>query len=370
MDVETPGPSGVPESLQTAAAWTWRVILLGVGAWLLLRVVERLSLVVLPIIAAVLLTALAMPAVRLLRRIGVGAAGAAGIVLVVGLGTIGLVVWWIANRAIAESGEIADELGKALDRLPVRSETLAGWRNDAVDALRRSSGGVGGVLNGLEVASHVLAGTVLTLFITFYLLYDGARVWSWVVAMLPRGRRATAHEAGAQAWQRLAGWVRGTVIIGVIHGVVVAVSLVVLDVPLVAPLSVLVFLGSFIPIVGAFIFGGAAVLVTFAAHGWVSAAVLVGILTLDNQLEAHVLQPFLVGRYVRLHPLAVVIAVTVGEVLEGLVGAVLAVPLTAAAYAAFSYARGTAPAVVLLPSEAGPPGELPGRPTGGGVPLL
>ena len=298
-------------------------------------------------------------------------AGSAGLVLVLGLGTIGVVVWWIVNRAVAQSGEIADELSKALDRLPVQSDTLAGWRNDAVHALQKSSGGVGGLLNGLNIASHVLAGTVLTLFITFYLLYDGARVWSWVVGMLPRGRRVTAHEAGAQAWQRLAGWVRGTVLIGVIHGVVVAVALLALQVPLVAPLAVLVFLGSFIPIVGAFLFGGAAVLVTFAAHGWVAAVILIGVLTFDNQLEAHVLQPFLVGRYVQLHPLAVVIAVTLGEVLEGLAGAILAVPLTAAAYAAFSYARGTAPAVVLLPSEVGPPGELPGRPTGpGGVPLL
>lgn len=358
---QIPPEERIPPGLRTAAGWTWRVLLLVGAGYLILRAAERLYLVVLPIIAAMLLTALGLPLLRLLRRLGVPAALSAGLVLLLGLGTVGGVGWWIVSLALAQSGEIATKLGDAIKQLPVRSETLISWRDTAVNALEKNSGGMSGVLTGLHIVTAAGAGIVLTLFITFYLLYDGRTVWSWVVGLLPRGRRATAKEAGALAWERLAGWVRGTVIIAVIHGIIVGVSLLILRVPLVAPLAVLVFLGSFIPIIGSFLFGGVAVLVTFAVQGWVAALVLVGILVIDNQLEAHVLQPFLVGRYVRLHPLVVVLAVTIGEVIEGLAGAILAVPLTAAAYAAFSYARGAASADILLPGESKPlaAGELP-----------
>ena len=353
---QVPGsPRGlVPRGLEAAAAYSWRLLLVGVVGWLVLRAAERFYLVVLPVIAALLLSALAMPAVRRLRQLRVPAAPSALLVILFGLGTVGGVVWWITTLALAQAGQLTTQLSEALDRLPVRSATLRSWRDTAVQALEKHSGGVSGVLTGLHIVGNVVAGSVLTLFVLFYLLYDGARVWSWLVGLLPRDRRSIAHEAGARAWERLAGWVRGTVIIGLVHAGIVAVALLALRVPLVAPLAVLVFLGSFIPIVGAVLFGGVAVLVAFAVHGWVAALVLIGVLTLDNQLEAHILQPFLVGRYVRLHPLVVILAVTAGEVLEGLVGAILAVPVTAACYAAFSYARTATATAILLPGDEEP----------------
>jgi predicted PurR-regulated permease PerM len=152
------------------------------------------------------------------------------------------------------------------------------------------------------------------------------------------------QRAGVPAWERLSGWIRGTLVIAVFHSAVVAVTLVVLRVPLVAPLTVLVFLGSFIPLVGAVAAGGLAALVTFASQGMTSAIVLVVVLVIDNQVEAHVLQPFLVGRYVRLHPFVVAIVITAGALLGGLAGALLAVPFTAALYAALSHLPDPRPA--------------------------
>jgi predicted PurR-regulated permease PerM len=180
----------------------------------------------------------------------------------------------------------------------------------------------------------VVTGIVLTLLLTIILLADGDRMWTWLVTRLPAQGRPRAMRAGLPAWGRLSGWIRGTVIIAAFHALVVSVTLVVLGVPLVAPLTVVVFLGSFIPLVGAVLAGALAGLVTFATAGLTATVVLVVVLFVDNQVEAHVLQPFLVGRYVRLHPFVVAVVITAGALLGGLAGALLAVPFTAAAHAA------------------------------------
>jgi predicted PurR-regulated permease PerM len=162
-------------------------------------------------------------------------------------------------------------------------------------------------------------------------------MWAWLVQRLPAAARPRVQGAAWPAWGRLSGWIRGTFVIAVIHAVVIGVSLTALRVPLVAPLVVLVFLGSFIPLVGAIVAGSLAALVTFASQGTTAAIVLVVVLLVDNQVEAHVLQPFLVGRYVRLHPFVVAVVITAGALLGGLAGALLAVPFTAAVYAALTH---------------------------------
>jgi predicted PurR-regulated permease PerM len=182
-------------------------------------------------------------------------------------------------------------------------------------------------------------------------------MWNWLITRLPAGARPRVLRAGLPAWARLSGWMRGTVLIAAFHSAVVSITLAILGVPLLAPLTVLVFLGSFIPLVGAVVAGCLATLVAFAAHGTTTAIVFVIVLLIDNQLEAHVLQPFLVGRYVRLHPFVVAIVITAGALLGGLAGALLAVPFTAALYAALTH----------LPDPPPPPHRahrLPRRPAG------
>jgi predicted PurR-regulated permease PerM len=206
---------------------------------------------------------------------------------------------------------------------------------------------------------------LLTLLLTIILLADGDRMWEWLVARLPEAARPRVQRAGAPAWQRLSGWIRGTFVIAVFHSGVVAITLVSLGVPLVAPLTVLVFLGSFIPLVGAIVAGSLATLVTFASQGTTAAIVFVIVLLIDNQIEAHVLQPFLVGRYVRLHPFVVAIVITAGALLGGLAGALLAVPFTAALYAALTHLPDPAPPphhalrLPRLPSRHSDPPEPP-----------
>jgi predicted PurR-regulated permease PerM len=325
----------VPPLLVDLAGWGWRLLLLALVAVLLLRVAETLYLVSLPTAAALLLTALLSPLVSALRRWGLSRGSSTAIAVVGMLLVVTAVLTWVVQRAVSEVPTLSDALERAVRQLPLSNDTLLRLRDQLVGYLQSGSGSFAtGVLSGLQAVAEVLTGMVLTLLLTIILLTDGDRMWTWLVTRLPVPARPRAVRAGAPAWSRLSGWVRGTVVIAVFHALVVTVTLLLLRVPLVAPLAVLVFLGSFVPLVGAVLAGGLAVLVAFATHGLVSAIVLIVVLLIDNQVEAHALQPFLVGRYVRLHPFVVAVVITAGALVAGLAGALLAVPFTAALYAA------------------------------------
>jgi len=325
----------VPPLLADLAGWAWRLLLLGTVCYLLLAVAQRLFLVSLPIAAALLVTALLSPTVSALRRLGLSRGAATGVTVVGLILVIAGVVTWVVERAVAEVPSLSAELQTAVRSLPISNDTLLRLRDQLLGSLQSGSGSIaGGVITTVRTGAEVLTGVVLTLLLTIILLSDGDRMWAWLVQRLPAGARPRAERAAAPAWARLSGWIRGTVVIATFHALVVAVTLLVLRVPLVAPLAIVVFLGSFIPLVGAVLGGTLATLVTFATQGQTAAIVLVVVLLVDNQVEAHVLQPFLVGRYVRLHPFVVAVVITAGAILGGLAGALLAVPFTAAVYAA------------------------------------
>lgn len=328
----------VPPLLKDLAGWGWRVGLLAVLAWTALQAAERLYLISLPLAASLLLTSLLSPLVDGLERRGLPRSVAVAVVVLASVVVLAAILTWVVTRAVAELPDLVTQLTNAVQDLPVRSILASDWRDQLVTQLQAHRGDLTqGVLTGLLVGAEVLTGMLLTLLLTVILLSDGARMWDWLVARLPAPGQPRMREAGRHAYARLSGWVRGTFVIAVFHGVIVAITLLLLGTPLVAPLAILVFLGSFVPIVGSVIFGAVAVLLTFASQGLSRAIILTVVLLVDNQIEAHVLQPFLVGRYVRLHPFVVAVVITAGGVLAGLAGALLAVPLTAAVYAAVTH---------------------------------
>jgi len=205
---------------------------------------------------------------------------------------------------------------------------------------------------------EIVAGTVLMLFVTFFFLKDGDRIWAWLVGFLSAEGRERVNRAGFAAWQALVYYVRGTIAVAAIHGVVIGFALWALGVPLLVPLVILVFLAAFVPLVGILVAGALAVTVTLGTKGWIAAVVLVVIFILENQLESHLLQPLVVGRMVRLHPLAIILVLAVGGVVAGIPGAVVAVPTAAALVRAVPYLQGRVP---------GPPGS-PGANHHGAVP--
>jgi predicted PurR-regulated permease PerM len=197
------------------------------------------------------------------------------------------------------------------------------WLNAHRDVL------AGGALSTAGTAVEMLASAFLVLFATFFFLRDGARIWRFLVGLLPRAAREPMARAGEQSWLTLAAYVRATVLVAFIDAVGIGLALVIFRVPFALPLAALVFLSSFVPVVGATVSGAVAVLVALVTRGALIALVILIAVVMVQQLEGHVLQPLIMGRAVALHPLAVIVAIATGVVLAGIVGALVAVPIVA-----------------------------------------
>lgn len=365
----------MPPLLRDLAGWTWRILVLILAGLTIIKFFDRMTFVVLPFFAALLATALAYPLVRWLRAHGFNRGAATGVTVLLAAAVFGGISIFVVNRAITDYPDLVAQSKTAVNNfqhflihtLHVKASSTNNATktiNDYLDA--HSSSIAANALTGIQTVAEGLAAFVLWVFMTFFLLYDGDRIWAWLVSMFPASAHDRVNGAGDQAWDRLAGFVRGTFIIAVIHAVVTAIALAILGVPLVAPLALIVFIGSFLPIIGSIGVGVLTVGLTLVTQGTVAGIVLAGVLIADNQVDAHVLQPFLVGRYVRLHPLAVAMAIAGGGVLEGIPGAILAIPFVAVIYAVLRYlatgedqTRGGSPA----PPEPEPPpdGDIPGE---------
>jgi predicted PurR-regulated permease PerM len=362
-----PGPAApraeprVPGWLERAAGWSWRLLILGVLIYATFRVVGVLRLVVLPCVAALLLTALLQPLTQRLRQAGLPALAATWCTFLAALAVLAGVVVLAATRTSADYQRLVTDVGSTSDDLQrwlagppfhLHRAGLEQLSNRLLTFLKQHQSAVAGtVVSGGRIFLEVVAGLVLMLFVTFFLLKDGERIWAWLTSFFGDEARTRTRGAGAAAWQALTWYVRGTVAVAAIHAVVIGTTLWIMGVPLLVPLVVLVFLAAFVPLVGILVAGTLAVAVTLATRGWLAALVLVAIFILENQLEGHLLQPLVVGRLVRFHPLAIILVLAVGGVAGGIAGAVVAVPLAVALFRAIPYLLGRA-------DGADPPGAL------------
>jgi predicted PurR-regulated permease PerM len=346
-------PSRVPGWLQTAAAWSWRLLLIGIAIYLIARVLGILYIVVVPCVAALLVTAVLQPLTSRLRRAGLPALAATWVTLLIAAAVLGGLVVLIANRVsadyptlVAETKHTTTQVQSWLAGPPfhVKNSNIQKFLNDIPSYLSKHKALVEGtVVTGGKIASELFAGLVLMLFVVFFLIKDGDRIWHWLLGAMRTGTARRVDRAGHAAWLVLVYYMRGTVAVAAIHALVIGVTLWVMGVPLAVPLAVLVFLAAFVPLVGLLVAGALAILVTLATKGWVDALVLLGILIVEDQLEAHLLQPQVVGKMIRLHPLAVILSLAVGGVLAGIAGAVVAVPIVAVITRALPELRRTEP---------------------------
>ncbi len=340
----------VPGWLQRAAGWSWRLLIIGLVIYLVLRILSALRLVVLPCVAALLLTALLQPLAARLRRAGLPALAATWSTLLAAAAVLAGAITLAANRTSADYPALVHEAGDTAHRLQrwlagppfhLHQAGLEQLSHRVLTFLKQHQSAVAGtVLSGGKIFLEILAGLVLMMFITFFLLKDGDRIWRWLISFLgPEPRRRT-EGAGQAAWQALTYYVRGTIAVAAIHAVVIGSALWVMGVPLLVPLIILVFIAAFVPLIGILVAGTLAVAVTLGTRGWIAALVLVAIFILENQLEGHLLQPLVVGRMVRLHPLAVILVLAAGGVVGGIPGAIVAVPTSAALVRAVPYLLG------------------------------
>ncbi|MDN4612512.1 AI-2E family transporter [Arthrobacter burdickii] len=331
--------SDVPFALRVAASWSWRLGLVVVVGGVLIYLLSQVSLLVIPLMIAGLLAALLLPLKNALRRRRVpnGLAVAATLVGFFGLITaalllvgsqlaLGLSSLW--RQARAGSQQMLDWLAQG--PLQLTATQIDQYLQDIGDAVQNNSASIlNGALSFGTTAGHVGAGTLLTVFALIFFLLDGGRIWRFVVGLAPLPARAALDGAGRRGWMSMASYVRVQMLVAAVDAVGIGVGAAVIGVPLALPLGVLVFIGSFIPIVGALATGSVAVLLALVANGWVNALVMLAIVLLVQQLEGHVLQPLIMGPAVALHPLAVVLAVAGGTLLAGIPGALFSVPLLA-----------------------------------------
>lgn len=329
----------VPYGMDLAAAWAWRFIVVCGALAIILWLLNLFLVVVLPVVIALLIAALASPLVAWAQRIGIRRKLAALLVVVLGLGLIALLVTFVSNQVSNGIGDLSSQVSDGIQQirdwlhdgpLHITDKQLSDGLDQAQEQIKSygedSVGKLGEV--GATVAD-VFAGIFIVLFSTYFFLADGPLIWAWLVRLFPRAGRLRADSSGRVAWRSLTQFVRATVLVAGTDAIGIMIGAAILGVPFVSAIGVLVFLGAFIPLVGAFVSGSVAVLVALVAVGPVKALIMFGVVVGVQQLEAHVLQPFLMGRFVSVHPLGVIIAIALGVIVAGVPGALIAVPLAA-----------------------------------------
>ncbi|MGH3250288.1 MAG: AI-2E family transporter [Trebonia sp.] len=335
-----PPASDVPPWLRVSAGWAWRLLLLAALLYVAGKVASLLYLVIVPFAAAILLTALLQPLTARLRRAGLGSLAATWCTLLLAFALLGGAVWLVTTRVEAEYPALLTQVGHTSTQIQswlasspfhIRTGNLEKISDNLVKYLSQHRSTVeGAALTGGRIVVELLAGIVLCFFISFFLIKDGERIWSWMIGGLSADHGRRANLGGHAAWHAVVYYVRGTVAVAAIHAVVMGIVLTIVGSPLVAPLALFMFVAAFVPLAGVLIAGTVAILIVLAAKGLLGAVIVFTVMVLMNQLEGHLLQPQVVGKMVRLHPLAVILVLAVAGLVAGIAGAVVAVPITAA----------------------------------------
>ncbi len=346
-DAPAPPDGGVkvPVVLARAAAWSWRLLVIGAAAAMIVVVLIRLYVVVVPVILALFLAAVLEPLVARLRRHRWPPALATATVFVATLAVLVLLIGWIGTQVADELDDVGDRVSQGVDDvrqwlqgdpLNLSAERLGQLEDDLRNSVRSSSGGIA---RRARDATELVSGFVLLLFTLFFVMKDGFRMADWFKERIPPAHREDAVAVAGRARRIMRLYLVATALTGLIDGVLIAVALVILGVPLVLPLAVLTFLGGFFPLVGATLAGLVAALVALVDGGFGTALLVVGATILVQQIEGNLLQPLILERAVRLHPLVTVVAVGAGLLVGGLLGAFLSVPLVAVAAQTANYYR-------------------------------
>lgn len=358
---EPPPRRGVPRSLVIASELGWRFLVVVGAVAVLAYALWYVRLVALPAFLALLLATVLVPPAHALRARGLRPGTATGVVFVGGLLVALVLGTLIVPPVAAEVGTLIDtiaggaqELGRLLASGPfgLSHAQVESAIDGLSERLQASSGDIAsGVLTGAVIAGQIVAGALLTLVLLFFFVKDGARLWAWAVRMFPASVRDRVDEAGHRSWAVLGAYVRGQALVATVDATFVGVGLALLGLPLVLPLAVLTFVAAFVPIVGAFAAGAAAVLIALVSKGIGVALVVLALVLLVQQLEGSVLYPMIMRRTIELHPVATLLAVGAGGVLAGLIGALVAVPIAAVVATSLPILRGEPPPRALDPAR-------------------
>jgi predicted PurR-regulated permease PerM len=335
----SPTRNPIPSALRVSAALGCRFLVVVASLYVVGVIFGRLASLVVPLAIALLLAALLAPAVGFLMAKRFPRGLATLVVLVGGLAVLGGLLTFVVMTFVNGVPDLADQLARSIDAvsgwlvngpLQLSEGQLREFADRIVKTLQDNQSGItSSALTTAATVGETLVEMLLVLFALAFFLYDGPRIWQFLIRIVPDGPRRRVDVAGRRSLAALVSYVRATGAVAVVDALGIGIGLAVLKVPLAVPLAALVFISAFVPIFGAVVAGGVAVLIALVANGPVTAAIALIIVIAVNQLESHVLQPFLLGRAVKLHPLAVVLAIASGLLVAGIAGALLAVPLLA-----------------------------------------
>lgn len=362
--------------MRVASAWAWRFLLLCGAVALVGFMVREVSSIFVAVLVAMLLAVLLGSLVKWTRRrLGFGRSLAAAVGLLVGLLVVSVLmivaITQLVHQVPVLIADAADGLTEALNWLrdgplgievPFLEQVFSDVQTDITALVKDNSSWLAsGALAIAGSTMSIVASSLIMLFCLFFFLRDGRRLWIWAVRLFPGPARSAIHEAGIRGWVTLGGYVRTQIQVAAIDALGIGIGAFALGVPLAIPITVLVFMGAFVPIVGAFVSGAVAVLIALVNNGLTTAIVMLVVVLVVQQLEGNVLQPWLMGNAVSLHPVAVLLAVAVGSIVAGIPGAIFAVPFVALLNVTFMYLHGHDTMPWLATDEerpGGPPGSL------------
>jgi predicted PurR-regulated permease PerM len=333
--------------LDRAAAVTWKsLVVAGSGAAVAVLALARLRILVVPAIVALLLATGLVPPVDRLQRVGLPRLVAVWLVLLASIGVLSGVVVLMAPTISDQFADLGPTVQEGIEEvenwlvegpLDLSREEIERYRTEIVEQVQASGGSIAsGVLAGAILAGEVVAGILLMLVLVFFFVKDGDKMCRFALDQVREENQALLRGLGRRVWTTIGGYLRGTALVALVDGVIIGIGLWIIGVPLVIPLSLLVFFGGFFPLVGAVVTGAVAVLVALVSGGPGDALLVLGVVVIVQQVESDVLAPLVLGRAVRLHPVVIIGALTAGVVIGGLIGAFLAVPVAAVAVAVAS----------------------------------
>lgn len=333
-----PPTDGVPPGMRIAGAWAWRLLAIAAVIGIVIFLVMQLALLVIPVFIAVLLAALLQPFNGWLQQLGWPKWLAVTTAMLALLGSVTGLVWLVVTqirsglpalqeRTVEQFGKFQEWIATTFGISPT---DLTAFFDEAVGQFNLTDAWF--VNSALTVAStfgEVLAGAAIALFALLFFLLDGRRIWNFVVGLFPRRARKAVDGGATAGWLTVTNFAKVQIFVAFVDAVGIGLGAVILQLPLALPIAVAVFLGSFIPIIGAVVTGSLAVIVALIFYGPVEALIMLGIVLLVQQIEGNVLQPLVMGSVVRVHPLAVVLAVAAGGFIAGIPGTLFAVPIVA-----------------------------------------
>ena len=339
----------VPRWMRSGAAIAWRLLALVAAIALTAYVLAYLRIVVLPVIIALLLSTVLRPPTRWLTRHRFSDGAAAATILLGAVGALSLALAMAGAAIGRQISDLADsvtegvrEAGDALSEPPfnLSQADINRYIDNASDQISDSSGALtGGLVHGAVLAGEVITGLIITLLLLFFFLKDGPSMWRWIVDTFGGRQRAHLDELAHRSYTALTGYVRGLVLVGAADAAMIGTGLAILGVPLVIPLMLLTFLAAFVPLIGAFSAGLAAVLIALVDGGVVTALIVLGLVIAVQQVEGHLLYPIIMGRTIHIHPIAVIIALAIGAITAGIIGVFISVPIVTVAATAVAYMR-------------------------------